>query len=300
MRLSRKIIESLGDGYFGSRVITVVNKNERKVSFHISGFYLGMISDINDVIILTLRPALPADALRNQLYDKKAELDKFIYRAGHDLRGPLATIKGLINLIKIRENDTEFDRLIQLVDVHATTLDERLFHLMYLSHQEDKELRPSPERFIPGIIETRMRKMIEKNAFLDFLELHFSGTELELPGIDCETLYEVIENLLAFVLSLPITRGRTRILCRTIKDGASFRITIGAIGFAISEQMSNALSIPEFSYTDLVRYPQMINFYTAKKKADQLQAAINLSVLSPQRQRITVIVPVPNNATCSK
>jgi hypothetical protein len=102
------------------------------------------------------------------------------------------------------------------------------------------------------------------------------------------------------VLSLPITRGRTRILCRTIKDGASFRITIGAIGFAISEQMSNALSIPEFSYTDLVRYPQMINFYTAKKKADQLQAAINLSVLSPQRQRITVIVPVPNNATCSK
>ncbi|HZI25050.1 MAG TPA: histidine kinase dimerization/phospho-acceptor domain-containing protein, partial [Chryseolinea sp.] len=92
----------------------------------------GLISDINNKIILIVKKTEVVATIENP-ENTRIEIDQFIYRAAHDLRGPLATIKGLIDLIKIRENNDELDRLIQLVDSHANVLDERLFQLAYMA-----------------------------------------------------------------------------------------------------------------------------------------------------------------------
>ena len=141
---------------------------------------MGLISDINNKIILIVRrPQLVSTTRYPE--NTKIEIDKFIYRAAHDLRGPLATIKGLIDLIKIRENNDELDRLIQLVDSHANVLDERLFQLGYMA-QYFKEEKIASDEIIFHTIETRLRKIIEKNAFVDFLEFNFSSPYGTLVG----------------------------------------------------------------------------------------------------------------------
>lgn len=287
----RDIKRELSNGYFEEKPITLVSKSNRKLVFVISGFYLGLISELSGRIIFTIKSLDKADALKQQLHTKKVELDNFIYRAGHDLRGPLATIKGLVNLLKIRDNNDEVDRLIQLIDAHANKLDERLFHLVYLT-QAESNYEPSSDLQVVNNIETRLRRIIEKNAFVDFLELHFSGPETNLKGVDCNLLCEMLENLLLYILSLSMNSDHSHISFRIEYELNDLKVSIDSVGFVMTEHLSEAFQIPDFEYTDLVKYPQMINFYTAQKRAEQLGSNVKFVTLLPERQRIEVRIPI--------
>jgi signal transduction histidine kinase len=281
----------LSQGYFDERPVTLTSKSQKRLVFGASAFYLGLISELNGRIIFSIRSFDKAEELQQQLQARKAELDNFIYRAGHDLRGPLATIKGLVNLLKIRTNNDEVDRLVQLIDAHANTLDERLFQLVYLT-QKEHELESVTDLQCCNAIETRLRKIIEKTAFVDFLELHFSGPETPLTGFNPAIFCGILENLLLYILALPMTAAHTQIFFRIEQVQTCVQVTIGTVGFAINDTITEALQIPDFVYTDLVKYPQMINFYSAQRRASQLHAKIKVCVLSQERQRIEVTVPL--------
>jgi len=124
-------------GYFEERKFLLYSKSTAPLRIAISGFYLGLISDINGYIVLKVRNLDEVELINNQLQQKMAELDQFIYRASHDLRGPLATIKGLINLLKISRNEGDLERILPLLDMHANKLDDRLFQLMGLAQAHE-------------------------------------------------------------------------------------------------------------------------------------------------------------------
>jgi len=60
------------------------------------------------------------------LHLKKAELEDFICRTSRDLRGPLATLRGLINLIRVRKDNNELELLIGMMGERTDKL-KRLF-----------------------------------------------------------------------------------------------------------------------------------------------------------------------------
>src|SRR5690242_6393963 len=54
----------LSNGYFEERPVTLITKSQRKLVFGISGFYLGLISEINGRIIFTIRSLDKAETLK--------------------------------------------------------------------------------------------------------------------------------------------------------------------------------------------------------------------------------------------
>src|SRR5688572_31003502 len=71
------IKRDLSNGFFEERPVTLITKSQRKLVFGISGFYLGLISEINGRIIFTIRSLDKAETLKQQLQAKKVELDNF-------------------------------------------------------------------------------------------------------------------------------------------------------------------------------------------------------------------------------
>ncbi len=280
----------LSDGLLKEKSFTLYTKSNAALQVALSGFYLGLVSDINGKIILLVRckttnavPA-PSEEVRN-------EVDSFIYRAAHDLRGPLATIKGLINLIKIRENDNELDRLVQLVDSHANKLDERLFQLVYLSqYQHEAENTLAEMSF--SVIETRLRRIIEKNAFIDFLDFDFEGPSQRIWGISHVQLATLCENLLHHVLGLSLKNMHSSIFFRVERLAKYLLVSIRVTGFESETDITGTFADHSFQYTDLVKHPKLIHFYAAHKLASQLQSTIDVRVQAPDRQRIEVRIPL--------
>lgn len=82
------------------------------------------------------------------------ELDRFTYSASHDLRAPLASIKGLTYLYFRSHDNTEKDTFIENIDRSANRLDEFLQEILHYSRNQNLDLDPELADFNEVLNET--------------------------------------------------------------------------------------------------------------------------------------------------
>jgi hypothetical protein len=173
----------------------------------------------------------------------------------------------------------------------ANKLDERLFQLVYLA-KADLEVNAPCNVVDFNVIETTLRRIIEQNAFVDFLEFHYSAPHARLTGVNEVLLSSMLSNLLFHILSQPMSSMSSTVFFRIINEDNQLKITVGTQGFTTNDLLSKSVRNDEFIYTDMVNYPQFLNFYAAQKIAWKLKARIRINFISSEKQRITIILPV--------
>ncbi len=287
----RKVIErELRRGFFEDVSLELTTRSNLNLRVSISGFYLGLISDINGYIIIKIKISEDPAFLQRELYKKTRELDAFIYRTAHDLRGPLATVKGLINLIKIRKDDTEINELVKLIEIHADKLDERLFKLLYLA---DTDETPHPPRGCVDFshLKDALRSTLANNCELDSISLRITAPKNEVWGLNEFLVTAFANNLLLYVLSLPITNKNEILIGFAVKDN-HLKIKMKASGFTVNPQVRKAIERPSFMYNDMLSYPLLVNYYAAQKVAMHLHCLLKIEFSSDQDQFISASIPI--------
>lgn len=285
----------LRNGCFTDSVTTFLTKDNQPVSVCLSGFYLGLISDINGYIILKVRLFENSTTLKQELITKKRELDTFIYRAAHDLRGPLATIKGLVNLMRIRQADSEVDELNELIEVHANKLDDRLFKLLYLSDTHGcNEGTKGVTHF--DSIKFSLEKTLRDNFQIDRAMLTFRFPNQTFCEVSEDRLLQLLNNILLYIVSLPVaTLGKEdgmRIDFHFEVLPARLNVTIKANGFLVDEKIKNVIMQPESLYNDILAYPFLFNYYVAQREARQCKGSLQVSILEQDEQVVRLVLPI--------
>jgi PAS domain S-box-containing protein len=79
----------------------------------------------------------------NELRTRNLELDNFVYKVSHDLRAPLASILGLINLTKIEVNSSDKEYYISLMEGQVNKLDHFIRDI--LSHSKNLKMSLSAD-----------------------------------------------------------------------------------------------------------------------------------------------------------
>jgi PAS domain S-box-containing protein len=79
-----------------------------------------------------------------ELKTRNLELDNFVYKVSHDLRAPLASILGLINLTKLEETKDEQDYYIELMEGQVNKLDHFIRDI--LSHSKNLKMSVSSDK----------------------------------------------------------------------------------------------------------------------------------------------------------
>tara|TARA_R110002012_G_scaffold39425_3_gene109109 strand:- start:37014 stop:39254 length:2241 start_codon:yes stop_codon:yes gene_type:complete len=114
-----------------------------------------------------------------ELKKLNTELDSFVYSASHDLKAPLSSVKGLINLAK-NENDKEkLGQYLDLVDKSINKLDDFIKDIVDLSRNARQEVKPEFIDFHEILQETmdnyqylenfdRIRKEIKIDSSIEF------------------------------------------------------------------------------------------------------------------------------------
>lgn len=85
-----------------------------------------------------------------------AELNNFVYRASHDLRGPLARIIGLTHLLIIDRDDANLDIYLRMLNKTAILMDKmlgRLLSINTLRHHKVSQHRIDLQKLLDEIIE---------------------------------------------------------------------------------------------------------------------------------------------------
>lgn len=78
------------------------------------------------------------------LSQTNAELDQFAYRVSHDLRAPLSSILGLINVYRLTTNEAEKEETINLISGRVHALDRFIRDILHHSRNARLEVKYEP------------------------------------------------------------------------------------------------------------------------------------------------------------
>ena len=76
-----------------------------------------------------------------------SELDRFVYSASHDLRAPLRSVKGLLNMVKMDENSANTEKYLELIAKSIDKLDGFITDIVHHSRNSRLEILPKEINF---------------------------------------------------------------------------------------------------------------------------------------------------------
>lgn len=80
----------------------------------------------------------------DELVKANSELDRFVYSASHDLRSPLTTLTGLINLSKLETNNDEKSKYLDLMNERIRAMDTFISEIIDYSRNSRVEVKKEP------------------------------------------------------------------------------------------------------------------------------------------------------------
>lgn len=222
-------------------------------------------------------------------HEKYAEMDEFIYATSHDLRGPLATIKGLLNLLKDHKQvDAEHRFIVTQMNYFAQQLDDRLHKLIHFS-QADKGHDSSTRKMTLAVIFERLRddevtyRMFPKVKLTS--RINESSAALENAGL----ILAMLQNIKAFLLRLSNWNSELLIQATCLKDSVEFKMDASEI--LITDACRRKIDKANIDYTEILSDPEFTDLYSAKKIGLKLGAQLTLRAVD-QSVQAHIVLPI--------
>lgn len=224
----------------------------------------------------------------NQLLVRNSELNNFVYKVSHDLKAPLTSIKGLINLMKL-ENDTEvFYQYIQMISSRVDRLD--CFIRDVLSHSKNLNVEVKVEPVdINAIIEECLSQISFNPVFKNIkTAVTVSGPLLHS---DPHRLHEILRNLIsnAFQYSRNnIANPYVKIEAKTTKKHC--KICIEDNGIGIKKKYQQKIFDMFYRANEKVE-GSGIGLYIVKQSVEKLGGDISFSSAINRGTQFQLLIP---------
>ena len=129
-----------------------------------------------------------------ELLETNQELDTFFYKASHDLKGPLASVMGIVNLARLEMQNELIDKYFGMIETSVKRLDRTLMDLIELARTRKGSSKLS-EINLKSIIEEIMNSL---KHVPDFNRINFEikvDHKLEIVA-DKVLIHSVFQNLI--------------------------------------------------------------------------------------------------------
>ncbi len=126
-----------------------------------------------------------------ELQKANAELDRFVYSASHDLRAPLTSLLGLINLSEITTDPSETKKYLTMMRGRILTLDQFIHDIIDYSRNERVEL---------AFEEIELKKLVEE--IVDGLKFTMGAERIKISlDIEDDLIINSDTNRMRMILS---------------------------------------------------------------------------------------------------
>ncbi|MEJ0055922.1 MAG: HAMP domain-containing sensor histidine kinase [Bacteroidota bacterium] len=162
------------------------------------------------------------------------ELDNFIYKTSHDIRGPLASLKGMVNLAIMDVKDDKALNYLARLDLTAEKLNTVLTRLLIVNRINHAELKPEVIHFEPIIQEIlllEMKKGIPPKIRVDYDVSPYINlvSDREMIRLVLENL---IDNAIKFYNDSERVESFVRISIESVDGHVAARITDNGTGIS--------------------------------------------------------------------
>lgn len=225
-----------------------------------------------------------------QLVKVNDELDNFIYKTSHDIRGPLASLKGMVNLAIMDVKDEKALGYLGKLDLTAEKLNIILTRLLIVNRINHAELKPEPIHFEPiiqEILTLEVKKGIPAKIKIDYevsAETHLVS-DRDMVRLILENL---IDNAVKYYNDSERVESFVRILVTMENGKATARVMDNGVGIS---KMNRDKIFQMFVRASERSDTGGIGLYLAKLATEKLGGEINL--ISTDEKYTEFIVQFP-------
>lgn len=226
------------------------------------------------------------------LQQVNSELDNFIYKTSHDIRGPLATLKGMCNLGLIDIKDPMALDYLEKLDFTAEKLNTILTRLLIINQINRSELVPVMidfKQIISDIVTLEEKKILPKN-----FKIVYDVQPGTILLSDKELIKIVLENLVDNAIKFHNNSVRVEpyVKISIEKSGGNIHIRVSDNGIGIN-QTKNQNIFQMFVRASERSETGGIGLYLTKLSTEKLGGTITLEDTSEHGS--TFLVELPND-----
>jgi PAS domain S-box-containing protein len=223
-----------------------------------------------------------------QLRERNEEMNTLIYRASHDLKGPVASIMGLVNLASSETDTNSVFDYMQMITQSAQRLHNVLMEFLELGHITQNNLKYDLVNF-----EQLIKEICESLAFTDgFRDIRF---QIEVvPGIYRSKipllraiLHNLIENAVKY-RNLEVEKNDINISIHS--DGQDITIQVADNGIGMNKRVQENIFKMFFRGTERSEGTGL-GMYIVQKSVEALKGKITVKSKSDAGSTITVKIP---------
>jgi signal transduction histidine kinase len=230
-------------------------------------------------------------ATNEELVKANGELDHFIYKTSHDIRGPLASLKGMVNLAKMDVQDDKAQGYLAKLDLTAEKLNMVLTRLLIVNRINHAELKPEPIDFEPIIQEILLLEVKKGVPEKVKVEFHVDPkirvtSDREMVRIILENL---IDNAIKFHNDSPRVDSFVDIRVAIENDHVVARVVDNGVGIA---EANRSTIFQMFVRASERSETGGIGLYLAKIASEKLGGQISLNLTPEKYTEFIVHFPV--------
>lgn len=225
--------------------------------------------------------------LIEELAQRNKELDEIIYRSHHDLKGPVASILGLCNLIKMEAPEQE--STVFQVENMAARMERIVKNLLQYSGNLKNEVTPEVID-----LEKLIKDVLRDLSYLDpekKIDINQKITQEEPFRSDYFRLEIILSQIImnAFVFQKPVDRSQIDIKISSNKASCTIEVTDDGIGMD-----ENTLREAErfFHRGSHLSKGGGLGLYLTRMAVKRLQGSMNIQ--SEEDRGTKVLVTLPN------
>jgi PAS domain S-box-containing protein len=226
--------------------------------------------------------------VEEELKIRNTELDNFVYKVSHDLRAPLSSILGLVNLSRLPGNTDNPQDYIDIIGEKVQALDHFIGDV--LSHSKNLKIEVA-------ISKVDLTQIIEQTfTELSYLEgANEIQRTVKVEGIDFYSdfwrISEIFRNLISNAIKYrQLYNKKPEIHIKVHVDHLRADISFADNGIGISEE--NLARIFEMFYRATEQSDGSgIGLYIVKNAVDKLGGQINVSSKLGQGTRFNILLP---------
>lgn len=151
--------DALGDGTRAIKNYLLI------VNIALTLIILGSVSTYYSVLLTKLkRLTVETNKKNSKLIKANKELDKFVYSASHDLRAPISSLQGLIEVMKLEDDMNQFKIYLNLMGESLTKQDKYIRDIIDYSRNTRKQTTISEVSLSAIIDEALLQHTFTKEA----------------------------------------------------------------------------------------------------------------------------------------
>jgi signal transduction histidine kinase len=223
-----------------------------------------------------------------KLIQTNLELDGFIYKASHDLRAPLASLTGLINLTE-KSISAESQEYVELMKRSVKRLDQYITKLAHYTRNSNLGLEYNEINFKPLI-----NDIIEAYKFLpnaDRIDFRISIDEKQKVTADLFRLQLVLNNLISNAIKYynPY-ETHPYIEIAVSSNTKSFELIVSDNGIGITEEFKDKI-FNMFQRATTQAHGSGIGLYLVKKALLKMKGKIEVQSEYGKGTKFTLTIP---------